>query len=182
MTNQNLSAATALQTAVTGINLNNDYSKRVISDTVGQLKKYIGQTIFKADGSLLKKIEFERMKDEVHTVNAFGFDFYIRSTFYLEVKYNNYRVICSTTVAGGGYDANGVNKNYYRAEDFFNLFVVNDGKLVSIIDEDRTYLSEVIDHDQIISDKQEVERKALEYDQAVKKIPQSLRSVLMIKH
>ena len=174
-------AATALQTQILCLNMANEAAKNIISYELGQLSRHIGKAIFKVDGSLKTKYEYSRLSLEKVKVNAFGFDFWVDTHYYHRIAYGKYEVKVITTVSGGGYDRNGVNKNHYQHSQSFEVFSLNDAGELSAPIAAPEWLNNQYNETEILQAAAKVEEAAKQYEAVLSKVPYLFRSTLYLQ-
>ncbi len=176
-----INKATTLQTQVLAANLSNEHSKEIILAELEQLKKFVGYSIFKVDGSLKEKYKHD-LKSFDYKINQYGFDFWVRTNAYIKVSYSKIEIKIMTTVSGGGYDKNGVNANHSSMNRIFDLCNLDkDGKITDFVEFDFPSLEIVHDVDQILEAAKKVEEAKKVYEQAINGVNYIFRDALYIK-
>lgn len=166
-----------LEAAIIAVNENRKISKNIIASAKEQLTPYIGKQIFKVDGSLLSKINFNIDIIEDRKIG----EYHVSTSFYFENKYNNFRVVVSTRVVGHP-DKNNVCKIHQRQEDFFYILDLEGQNVKGINQSDISYLDNVLDMEKVLLAASKVESMKKAYEMAVSEVPTELREVLNINH
>lgn len=180
--NTTTAAATRLQTAIVCINYANSITHDIIQHTFRQLDFQIGKDTFKNDGLFLKKVNFNKLELPALKVTEYGFDFWIHTNYYLDVKYKEVSLHVNVSVSGGGYDVNGVNKNHHSTSKYISLYTERDGKIIDKIPTDFEYLKVKHIEADILKAEEEVRTAAKAYEAAVKKVYHEFRDILYIKN
>jgi hypothetical protein len=172
--------ATALQTQILCYNTLYEHSKQIIAKEVSFLSDFLGKGILKSDGSFKAKYihDLLRFKEKV---NKFGFDFWVDTHYYFICKYGKLSIEVTTTVSGGGYDRSGVNANHSQNRRGFDLFVVDNGILLSLFEDNRDFLNVVYDEAEILNAADNVKEAAKEYEKTLKTVPHIFRQSLYLQ-
>lgn len=181
MSNTTTNKATALQTQILCINTMYQHCKMIIDYEVGALKQHIGKAIFKQDGSFKMKYDHARLTIEKQKVNVYGFDFWIDTHYYHNVRYGCYEITVITTVTGGGYDRNGVNCNHSQQRQSFDLFKLDkDGILTGQDEKDISFIDKVYNEADILAAAENVKEAAKQYESAISAVPHYFRDTLYL--
>lgn len=172
--------ATALQTNILAANKLNEVIPAIIEYEKVRLLPLMEKDIFKIDGSLKAKYQFNKMSFDSQEIEAYGFKWWVRTTYYTEIKHGEYRIVINVNVSGGGADKNGVNSNSSSHGKTIPLFSVKETTLIvehqiNLSDYDVRY-----DEETILKAANNVKEAKTAYELAVGAVPYQFRECLYI--
>ena len=175
-----MNKATSLQAKLLAVNTLNTRAEEIINHELEQLKNYIGLNIFKVDGSFKAKYAHEKLEFEPTKIEKFGFNWWERTFYSINVNYNDVSIKVHTSVSGGGSDSNGVSCYSVSLDYWADLFFIDkEGRLQ--IKERPLPTFKQYDEQEILAIQAKIKLAEAEYEKLYEQMPYQFAGVTNCK-
>ena len=146
-----------------------DYEKKFYS-------QFIGQDIFKADGSIKKKYVHEKKEAKGKLDDGTYFDVH----YWFEAKYSRFDICVKACINGGSYEVRPSTAFTQYEQLSRTMFAIKDGVIVES-DVNESHLEDLFDYDGIKLLADDVKEAELAYEASLNRVPYILRESFGLK-
>lgn len=167
---------TSLEVKVLAINTLNEYAGKIYQYEMEHFSKFIGQSIFKVDGSIKQKYDHEKLyfKGQMPDGTYYNLDYYFRSN-------RSFDIHITVCVNGGSYDVRPSTAFCWYERTIFELFPIIDGQIQTSERASKIDFSKRYKVEELLELQDKAHEAAKVYEKTVDAVPYIFRDVLNIQ-
>lgn len=169
---------TQLEIKVMAVNQLNKFSREFYAHAMRHFAPFLGQDIFKVDGSLKKKFSYNTPSFEGRLPDGT----YINAHCWVSLSHGSFDLTVKICVNGGSYDVQPVTAFCQYEQKTIELFTVKNGILLeSEYQKDKSYLEKVYSVEELQTAAADIIEAGKKYAQLVDSFPYIFRDVCGVK-
>ena len=177
-THKTMETPTNFAKLVDAVNFLNEYVPQIVTTVKNQLNSSIGKPIFTVNGAWRKSVNWIYSPIKKQLANGD----WLSVEYYVQQQYNYVDLRVKICLNGGSYDVKPVTAFTLYQEQSIIIYIVDENGNIVDFDVDLTPYTKKYTVETIMTQANEAERKAKEYEAAREKVPYRFRDALYLSY
>lgn len=173
---------TELQAKLLAVNTLNKDAAIILKHELEFIKSLIGTNPLKVDGSFKAKVTHKKIEIKKEKFNAFGFDWWKDTSYWLQKSGSHFVAQIKTCVSGGGSDRNNISSYcIYESKALYLCEIDNAGLFKELSYPEWNTIEPTYNEEDLLNTAKEIQELASKYNNALKKMPSQFMYALNIQ-